>query len=90
MPVLVIVTVCAAGCVYGVCKLPNDVNGDAFIPYESVTVKLALTVALAPLFPLMLIVSSRFPTASPALGRTVNVAVDPVEARVVVESAPIS
>ena len=91
MPVLVIVTVCAAGCVYGVCKEPKSVKVDALIEYvvTAVTAKLALTAALALLLPLMVMVSLYVPTANPAFGRTVNVAVASA-ARVVVESVPIS
>ena len=88
---LVIVTVCAAGWVYGVCKEPKSVKVDALIEYvgAAVTAKLALTVALALLLPVIVIISLCVPTAKPAFGRTVNIAVAPA-ARVVVESVPIS
>ena len=51
--------------------------------------KAALTVALAPSFPLMVIVSLCTPTVRPAFGCTVNVAVAPVVASEVVESVPM-
>ena len=54
----------------------------------AVTAKLAVTVVLALLLPVMEIISLCFPTANPTFGRTVKVAVAPA-ASVVVESVPI-
>ena len=87
VPVTVAVNCCVAPC------STFAVDGDTvtFVTVGMpVTVNVALTVALAPLVPLTVIISSWLPTANPAFGWTVKVAVAPFAARVVVESVPMS
>jgi len=92
VPMLVIVTVRGPGCVYGASNEPNDRSGFALIIQvgSAVTVKRAMTDAIAPPVPLTLITSSQVPTSSPGFGRMVNSAVAPFPGRTVVERSPVS